>query len=64
MNLFYCNMFVTISAVPKKGKSFYYLLPGQGRGARRRHLRNLLIALIVGLLISGLFAGIFYALEG
>jgi hypothetical protein len=55
-------MFVTISSVPKKGKNFYYLLPGQGRGARRRFLRNMIIAVIVGLLTSGLLAGIFYAL--
>jgi hypothetical protein len=57
-------MFVTILQVPKKGKNFYYLLPGQGRGARKRWLRNLVIAVIVGLLFSGLLAGIFYALEG
>jgi hypothetical protein len=56
-------MFVTISEMPKKGKSFYYLLPGQGRGARKRYLRNLVIALVVGLLTCGLFAGIFYAIE-
>jgi hypothetical protein len=63
MNLFQCNMFVTISQMPKKGKDFYYLLPGQGRGARKRHFRNLVVATVVGLLTSGLIFGIFYALE-
>jgi hypothetical protein len=35
----------------------YYLLPGQGRGARRKHRQHLVAALIVGLLASGLIAG-------
>jgi len=50
--------------MPKKAKSFYYLLPGQGRGARKRFFRNLIIAFVVGLLTCALFAAIFYALNG
>jgi hypothetical protein len=30
----------------------YYLLPGQGRGAREKHRRHLIIAWVVGLLAS------------
>ena len=50
--------------MPKKPKGFYYLLPGQGRGARQRVFRNLVIAFIVGLITCALFAGIFYVLNG
>lgn len=32
----------------------YYLLPGQGRGARRKHRQQLVAALIVGITISAL----------
>ena len=34
----------------------YYLLPGQGRGARRKHRQQLMLALAAGLTISGLLA--------
>lgn len=30
----------------------YYLLPGQGRGARRKHRQHLLIAWVVGILAA------------
>jgi hypothetical protein len=40
--------------VSKKGKDFYYLLPGMGRGARQRYWRNLKISVAVGILLSGL----------
>ena len=46
--------------VGRKPKSFYYLLPGQGRGARKRYLRNLVVSVIIGLLSAGLFAWIVY----
>jgi hypothetical protein len=44
----------------KKPKSFYYLLPGQGRGARKRFLRNLIVAIVVGLIACSLFAWFVY----
>lgn len=34
----------------------YYLLPGQGRGARRKHRQQLVIAVVAGLAISALLA--------
>jgi hypothetical protein len=40
--------------VSKKGKNIYYLLPGQGHGARRRWLRNIIVAIVVGVSLSGL----------
>jgi hypothetical protein len=49
--------------VRKKEKSFYYLLPGQGRGARKRYLRNLIVAFVVGSITAGLFFWIVYLLE-
>jgi len=49
--------------VSKKHRELYYLLPGQGRGARKRFLRNLVVAVIVGCLTAGLLAWIFYLLE-
>ena len=45
--------------VSKKGKyrnNFYYLLPGMGRGARKRYWRNMAVAVIVGALFCALFA--------
>ncbi len=47
----------------RRAKNFYYLLPGQGRGARKRFVRNLIVAVIVGLITCGLLAWIFYAIE-
>ncbi len=44
----------------KKENNLYYLLPGQGRGARRRYLRNLIVALIVGSLTAGLLFLVFW----
>jgi hypothetical protein len=46
--------------VSKKGKDFYYLLPGMGRGARQRYWRNIRISIIVGILLSGLLAWVVY----
>jgi hypothetical protein len=34
----------------------YYLLPGQGRGARRKHRQQLVIAIFAGLAMSALLA--------
>ncbi|HTI71749.1 MAG TPA: hypothetical protein VMF06_17370 [Candidatus Limnocylindria bacterium] len=46
---------------PKNPESHrYYLLPGQGRGARLKHRKELFAALVVGLIFSGLLAGIMY----
>jgi hypothetical protein len=49
--------------VSRKSKNFYYLFPGQGRGARKRFVRNLFVAVIVGSLAAGLLAWIFYLIE-
>jgi hypothetical protein len=51
---------LTASFVSKKENNLYYLLPGQGRGARRRYLRNLIVALIVGSLTAGLLFLVFW----
>ena len=42
-----------VAEVSKKHRDLYYLLPGQGRGARKRFLRNLIVAVIVGCLTAG-----------
>ncbi|HZM06492.1 MAG TPA: hypothetical protein VFC44_26115 [Candidatus Saccharimonadales bacterium] len=49
--------------VSKNRKDFYYLFPGQGRGARKRFVRNLLIGLVAGTFISGLLALLWYFVE-
>jgi hypothetical protein len=46
--------------VSKKQRNLYYLLPGQGRGARQRFLRNLIVAVIVGSLTAGMVALVIY----
>jgi len=38
----------------------YYLFPGQGRGARKKYRRHMLIALTVGLLSAGLLCGVLW----
>jgi Tfp pilus assembly protein PilN len=41
--------------VNKHGKhknNLYYLMPGMGRGARKRFWRNLFLGVLVGLLVS------------
>ena len=53
----------TLNRVSRKSKNFYYLFPGQGRGARKRFIRNLIAALVVGCLTAGLMAWIFYLIE-
>jgi hypothetical protein len=44
----------------RTAKDFYYLLPGQGRGGRKRFFRNLIVATIAGLIASGLLFAVFY----
>jgi hypothetical protein len=34
----------------------YYLLPGQGRGARKKYYQQLFVAIAVGLIFSALLA--------
>ena len=42
---------------PKNGEAHrYYLLPGQGRGARKKFYQQLLIALVVGSVSSAILA--------
>jgi Tfp pilus assembly protein PilN len=53
--------------VRKKGthkNNLYYLMPGMGRGARKRFWRNMVIGVLVGLVISGLMWWLFYFLNG
>jgi hypothetical protein len=54
---------IYIDQVSRKSKSFYYLLPGQGRGARKRFLRNHVAAVIVALITCALFAWICLLVE-
>lgn len=41
----------------------YYLLPGQGRGARQKHRRQIVIALMVGSVFAALMAAAIWALN-
>ena len=52
--------------VSKKGmhkNNLYYLLPGMGRGARKRFWRNMILGVLVGLLMSGLIVLAFYYID-
>jgi hypothetical protein len=52
--------------VSKKGmhkNNLYYLLPGMGRGARKRFWRNMILGVLVGLLMSGLIVLGFYYID-
>jgi hypothetical protein len=49
--------------VSRKGKDLYYLFPGQGRGARKRFVRNLFIGFVVGSLAAGMIAWLIYTME-
>jgi len=49
--------------VSKKGmhkNNLYYLLPGMGRGARKRFWRNMILGVAIGILMSGLMGILFY----
>jgi len=41
----------------------YYLLPGMGRGSRKRFWRNLALGLFMGALVSGLMWWLFTVLN-
>ena len=59
--------FCESARVRKKGthkNNLYYLMPGMGRGARKRFWRNMVIGVLVGLVISGLMWWLFYFLNG
>jgi hypothetical protein len=48
------NLSLTAWLVSRKDKhNLYYLFPGMGKGARRRYLRNMIVAVVVGLILSG-----------
>jgi hypothetical protein len=49
--------------VSRKSKNFYYLLPGQGRGARKRWFRNHVWAVIVGSITAALLFWLLYTIE-
>jgi hypothetical protein len=54
--------FCEATVVSRKGthkNNLYYLMPGMGRGARKRFWRNLAIGLLVGLALSGLMWWLF-----
>lgn len=38
----------------------YYLLPGQGRGARQKHRKQLIAAVVVGALASAALGGLMW----
>jgi Tfp pilus assembly protein PilN len=53
-----------IPKVHKHGKhknNLYYLMPGMGRGARKRFWRNLFLGIFVGLLLSAAMVLLFTA---
>ena len=41
----------------------YYLLPGQGRGARQKHRRQIIVALMAGSVFAGLMALVIWAMN-
>ena len=43
--------------------NLYYLLPGMGRGARKRFWRNMIIGVLMGVVVSGLMVGLFIFLN-
>jgi hypothetical protein len=47
----------------KKEHERYYLLPGQGRGARKKHRQQLALAVLVGIVCAALIGGIIWALN-
>jgi hypothetical protein len=53
----------SVVGLKRKPKNFYYLLPGQGRGARKRFLRNMIAAVVVGCITAGLLGWILYLIE-
>jgi Tfp pilus assembly protein PilN len=56
-------MLFTGGLVSRKDKhNLYYLLPGMGKGARKRFIRNMIVAVLVGLLLSaGIWAIAYYS---
>jgi hypothetical protein len=47
----------------KPPKNLYYLFPGQGRMAHKRHIRNRIVAVIVGSLTAILLALAIYLIS-
>ena len=47
----------------KHKNNLYYLLPGMGRGARKRFWRNMALGVLMGVLVSGLMVWLFYFLN-
>jgi hypothetical protein len=41
----------------------YYLLPGQGRGAKKKFYQQMLWALVAGLVFSGLLGGLLWVMN-
>lgn len=54
--------FCQATRVSKKGthrNNLYYLMPGMGRGARKRFWRNMVLGVLMGLLLSALMWWLF-----
>lgn len=47
----------------KADKGRYYLLPGQGRGARKKHRQQLWLALSVGVVAAALIGTLIWAMN-
>ena len=47
----------------KADKGRYYLLPGQGRGARKKHRQQLWLALMVGVVAAALIGTLIWAMN-
>lgn len=47
----------------KRPEHRYYLLPGQGRGARKKSRRNLKAAIIVGIVFGGVLSSVIWLMN-
>ena len=47
----------------KKDRGRYYLLPGQGRGARKKHRQQFWLAILVGILFAALIGTTIWAMN-
>ncbi len=54
---------IQLFQMSRRSKNFHYLFAGQGRGARKRYVRNMIVAFFVGILASALVLGIAYLIE-
>ena len=51
---------VRVSRKGKGRRNLYYMLPGSGRSARKRYIRNMIVAVIIGISASALVWWLFW----